>query len=108
MSASWPVKLLVAATPISGPQFVDRQASLALASDDVVTLTIDSILAPWFLASLTESSTSAVSPLCEIATSTELPSIDESAYCDSLDTTVSDLILPKRASMCLKMSAEWW
>src|SRR6266511_2996437 len=107
MRASWPVKLLVAATPISGPQFVDRKASLALASDDVVTLTIDNILAPLLFASLTDSRTSAVSPLCEIATSSELLSIDQSRYCDSLDTMVSALILPNRANICLKMRAEW-
>src|ERR671923_1363423 len=107
MRASWPVKLLVAATPISGPQFMDRNASLFLASDDVATLTIDSILALCLLASLTESSTSAVSPLCDIAIRTESLSMDDSAYGDSLDITVSALVLANLASIYLKMSAEW-
>ena len=66
------MKLLVAATPISGPQFRARIESLILARDDVGTFTIERIFAPFSLAFFTECSTSAVSPLWEMAITTEL------------------------------------
>src|SRR5215831_19912078 len=47
------VKLLVAATPISGPHPISRKQSLILASDDVVILTMDRIMAPLCLADFT-------------------------------------------------------
>ncbi len=43
------MKLLVAATPISGPQFKTRTESLILARDDVEILMIESILDPLLL-----------------------------------------------------------
>ena len=75
-----PVKLLVAATPTSGPQSMLRKESLILANEDVGILTIERIFAPISLAVLTDCKTSAVSPLCEMATKTELLSIGSSAY----------------------------
>jgi hypothetical protein len=67
-------KLFVAATPISGPQFKIRKESLNLAKEDVGTLIIESILDPPSFAFFTEWITSAVSPLCEMAITTELDS----------------------------------
>ena len=67
MTESWPVKLLVAATPISGPQLTVRKESEILAREDVLILTIERIFVPISLACLTEFKTSAVSPLWDIA-----------------------------------------
>ena len=50
MTESWPVKLLVAATPTSGPQLIVRKDSLIRAREDVLTLTMESIFAPTSLA----------------------------------------------------------
>ncbi len=66
------MKLFVAATPISGPQFKVRIESLIRARDEVGTFTIERILAPFSFAFFTECKTSAVSPLWEMAITTEL------------------------------------
>ena len=57
------VKLFVAATPISGPQFIPNTTSPLRVSDDVSKLTIEIILQLLFFAILTASKTSALSPL---------------------------------------------
>jgi hypothetical protein len=49
----------VAATPISGPHFTSKKQSLSLASEDVETFTIESTLAPFSFADLTDCRTSA-------------------------------------------------
>ena len=74
------MKLLVAATPISGPQLRVRTESLILARDEVGTFTIERIFAPFSLAFFTECNTSAVSPLWEIATTAELGSKESEEY----------------------------
>ena len=68
------MKLLVAATPISGPQFRIRTESLILARDEVDIFTIERIFDPFSFAFLTECNTSAVSPLWEMAIIAELGS----------------------------------
>ena len=50
MAASWQVKALVEATPISGPASVGAAASARRAIVEVGTLTIPTVLAPFSLA----------------------------------------------------------
>ena len=66
------MKLLVAATPISGPQFRGIEISLSRINEEPGALTKDIILVFLNLASCTALSTSAVSPLCEIVRRTSL------------------------------------
>src|ERR671932_2189804 len=106
MTESCPVKLFVAATPISGPQFRVKEQSLIRANDEVGTFTIESIFAPVCLADFTECKTSAVSPLWEIAITAELSSNGPSVYSNSLDIIVSDLILAYLPSISFRIKAE--
>ena len=73
--ASCDVKLLVAATPISGPQLRLITASDSCDKDEFRWLTIDNILELDSFAIFTASNTSALSPLCEIAINVEFSSI---------------------------------
>src|ERR1043166_4613706 len=98
--ANWLVKLLVAATPISGPHFTSRKQSLSLARDDVVTFTIERTFAPFTLAALTDCKTSAVSPPWEMAIRTEFSSNDSQEYSNSLDMTASTRIFEYLDSIC--------
>ena len=67
-AASWAVKHLVEATPISGPAWVYRAPSQVRAMAESTTLQMASVRAPRRLASLMAARVSAVSPLWEIAT----------------------------------------
>ena len=87
------MKLLVAATPISGPQFIPITMSDSLAKEDVKELIIDIILQSFCFAILTASKTSALSPLCDIAISIELGSILSGENCNSLAIMDSAFIL---------------
>ena len=69
--ASCDVKLFVAATPISGPQFNPIASDDSCERDEFRWFTIDKIFVFDFLAILTASNTSALSPLCEIVISVE-------------------------------------
>ena len=64
-TASWQVKALVEATPISGPARVGATMSLSRAMVELATLTTDMILCPFALAQRSEAKVSAVSPDCE-------------------------------------------
>ena len=66
MAASWQVKALVEATPISGPASVGARASERREMLEVGTLTTASVFAPCSLAYFSEASVSAVSPDCEM------------------------------------------
>ena len=96
---------MVAATPISGPQFIPIVTSDWRASEEVIMLTTDIILHPAFLAVLTALSTSALSPLCDMATSTEPGPIPSDENCISLDMTASVLFLAWLAKKCFATSA---
>src|SRR6266498_4856013 len=100
-----PVKLLVAATPTSGPHFISKKQSLNLAREDVGTLTIETTLAFFSLAILTDCRTSAVSPLWEIAMSTAFSSIKSEEYWNSLDKIASTRIFEYLERMCLANNA---
>ena len=100
------VKLFVAATPISGPQFIPNMTSPLRVSDDVSKLTMEIILQFNFFAILTASKTSALSPLWEIAINIEFSSIVSGVNWSSLDIIGSDLILTYFDKICFAMSAE--
>ncbi len=85
MMLSCDVKLFVAATPISGPQPIPMISDDSWAREDVKMLTIDSIFALDFFAMFTASKTSALSPLCEMATKMEFGSIVSGEKESSLD-----------------------
>ncbi len=61
-TASWQVKALVEATPISGPAWVGRSRSASRAIELVGTLTTTAIFCPWARAWRSAASVSAVSP----------------------------------------------
>ena len=89
MTASCDVKLFVAATPISGPQFMPITTDDSCASDEAVRLTIETTLAPARRAASAASITSALSPLCESATRTDSPGTGSGQCGISLDMTGS-------------------
>ena len=76
---------------------MSSETSAVLASDDVGTLTIERIFAPAALANLVAESTSAVSPLCEIAITTVSLSIESRSYLNSLAITGSNRFFITRA-----------
>ena len=86
------VKLLVAATPISGPQFIPITMSDSLERVDVIELIMEIILQLFFFAIFTASKTSALSPLWDIAITIELGSRLSGENCNSLEIIGSDLI----------------
>ncbi len=100
------VKLFVAATPISGPQFKPITTSASLASEDVSRLTIAIILQFAFFAIFTASKTSALSPLWDIAIRMEFSSIAFGANWSSLDMIGSALIFTYFDKICFAISAE--
>ena len=105
---TWAVKLFVAATPTSGPQFRSRTWSLCLASDEPATLTIETTDPTLFLlAFLTASSTSAVSPLWLSATNAVSSSMKGSSLSNSPEIIVSHFIFASSASLLLMTSAAW-
>src|SRR5579872_5537724 len=91
-TTSCDVKLLVAATPISGPQFSPMEIEDWCTSEDVIMLTIDMIFDPDFLAILTASNTSALSPLCDIAIRIDFSSNMSGENCASLEINGSIFI----------------
>ena len=100
------VKLFVAATPISGPQFIPNATSPLRVSDDVSKLTIEIILQLLFFAILTASKTSALSPLWDIAIKTESYSIVSGTNWSSLAIIGSDLIFTYFDKICFAINAE--
>ena len=86
------VKLFVAATPISGPQFNPIANDDCCERDEFSRFTIDNIFAFDSLAIFTASNTSALSPLCEIVISVELGSISFGENGNSLEINVFILI----------------
>src|SRR6185437_2427547 len=72
MADNCDVKLLVAATPISGPQFSPTEIDEICARDEVIVLMIDSISVPFSFAIFTASMTSALSPLWDNAMRVDL------------------------------------
>ena len=100
------VKLFVAATPISGPQFIPNTTSPLRVSDDVSKLTIEIILQLLFFAILTASKTSALSPLWDIAIKTESSSIVSGANWSSLAIIGSDFIFTYFDKICFAINAE--
>ena len=69
-TATWPVKAFVEATPISGPTCIYVPACVALAMLEPMAFTIPYMNAPFLFASSTAARVSAVSPLCDMATTT--------------------------------------
>ncbi len=65
-AASWQVKALVEATPISGPAKIGSTMSASRAIELSTTLTSASVVWPLAFASRNAASVSAVSPDCEM------------------------------------------
>jgi hypothetical protein len=62
ITASWQVKALVEATPISGPAWVDRSRSTSRAIELVGTLMMPAVVTPFAFMCRSAASVSAVSP----------------------------------------------
>ena len=104
---TWAVKLFVAATPTSGPQFRVSTSSDSLASDDPAAFTTEITFAPFPLATLTACRRSAVSPLWLNATTTVPLSRKWAVSSNSPARTASHLTIPSRFSLSLRSIAAW-
>ena len=96
-----PVKALVEATPISGPTCMYVPVSDSLAIELPTPFTMPYTKAPCDLACCMAARVSAVSPDCEMATTTSSGSMTGSLYLNSLAYATSTGILQKCSSSCL-------